>query len=109
LRIPFPRTYGRSLAGRLLLPALATALFALSGTAAAASADAEAGSCSFQDMRSCKSCAALSTALEGIQPYDGSYEENIKWTPLFGAFLKNCQRLALHLVEERGADPAYGG
>jgi len=108
---PFLRTNGRSLAARLLLPAFASALIALSGTAAAASADteADAGSCSFQDMRSCKTCAALSTALEGIQPYDGRYEENIKWTPLFGAFLKNCQRLALHLIEERGAEPAYGG
>lgn len=97
----------RSLAGRMVLPALAAALMALSGPAAAA-AD-EDRSCSFQDMRACRTCAELSTALEGIQPYDGAYEDDIKWTPLFGAFLKNCQRLALHLIEDRQADPTYGG
>jgi len=90
------------------LLSLATALLvALPGTAAAASADA--GTCSFEDMRSCGSCAELAVALDGVEPHAGRYEDNIKWSPLFGAFLKNCQRLALHLVEERGADPAFGG
>lgn len=110
LRPPFPRTGRRSPAARLLLPAVAAALMTLSGTALAASADTDAErACSFQYMRGCKTCADLSTALEGIQPYDGRYEEDIKWSPLFGAFLKNCQRLALHLIEERNADPSYGG
>lgn len=103
----------RSVIQRLLLPAVAAALLALPGAAAAASSavgsEPGEGTCSFQDMRSCKTCAALSGALEGIEPHDGRYEEDIKWSPLFGAFLKNCQRLALHLVEERNADPAFGG
>lgn len=92
-----------------LLPAavIAAALVALPGTAAAASADA--GACSFADMRSCASCSELAAALDGVEPHAGRYEDDIKWSPLFGAFLKNCQRLALHLVEERGADPAFGG
>ncbi|MCO5118202.1 MAG: hypothetical protein M9951_01010 [Burkholderiaceae bacterium] len=97
----------RSLLGRLLLPALVAAAIALPGTAAAANADT--GACSFQEMRNCASCAELSAALEGVPPHDGRYEDNIKWTPLFGAFLKNCQRLALHLIEERNADPSLGG
>lgn len=97
----------RSLLGRLLLPALVAAAIALPGTAAAANADT--GACSFQEMRNCASCAELSAALEGVPPHDGRYEDNIKWTPLFGAFLKNCQRLALHLVEDEHARPALGG
>ena len=95
--------------GRLLLPALAAALIALPGTAAAASAGSDAGSCSFQEMRNCRTCAELASALDGISPHDGRYEDGIKWSPLFGAFLKNCQRLALRLVEEQKAEPALGG
>ncbi|MFA7504114.1 MAG: hypothetical protein WCZ28_05395 [Burkholderiaceae bacterium] len=98
----------RSLVERLLLPALAAAMIALPGTAAA-SADSDRASCSFEEMRSCRTCAELSVALEGISPHDGRYEQDIKWSPLFGAFLKNCQRLALHLVEDRHADPSLGG
>jgi hypothetical protein len=104
IRPPVPRT-SRFLAARMVLPLLAAALIALPGAAGAQ----EGRSCSFQDMRACRTCAELSDALEGIQPYDGAYEDDIKWTPLFGAFLKNCQRLALHLIEDRQADPTYGG
>lgn len=112
-RFPARRPFLRPMIGRLLLPALAAAAIALPGTAAAANADAgksaESGRCSFQEMRSCRTCSELSVALEGISPHDGRYEDDIKWSPLFGAFLKNCQRLALYLVEEQKADPALGG
>ena len=108
-RLPASRPICAPSIGRLFLPALAAALIALPGTAAAASADGDPGICSFQEMRNCRTCAELSTALDGISPHDGRYEDDIKWSPLFGAFLKNCQRLALHLVEEQKAEPALGG
>ncbi len=110
-RFPARRPTLRPIIGRLLLPALAAAAIALPGTAVAANADAGADpeSCSFQEMRNCRSCAELATALDGVPPNDGRYEDGIKWSPLFGAFLKNCQRLALHLVEEQKAEPALGG
>src|SRR5690606_23232727 len=77
IRPPVPRT-SRFLAARMVLPLLAAALIALPGAAGAQ----EGRSCSFQDMRACRTCAELSDALEGIQPYDGAYEDDIKWTPL---------------------------
>lgn len=107
-RFPLPRPVLPAILARLLLPVLAAAMLGLSGPARA-SADSDRASCSFEEMRSCRTCAELATALEGVSPHDGRYEEDIKWSPLFGAFLKNCQRLALHLVEERQADPALGG
>lgn len=93
----------------LLLAVVLTTGPGLSASAHAAGGDSGTAACSFEDMRSCASCNELSTALDGISPSAGRYEDDIKWSPLFGAFLKNCQRLALHLVEEREAEPALGG
>lgn len=101
-----PRSRGLA-TSRLLLPALAATLLAVSAPAASNGATPDA--CSFQDMRGCQTCAELSVAIEGISPDEGRYEDGIRWTPLFGAFLKNCQRLALHLVEDEHARPALGG
>jgi hypothetical protein len=106
-----PIRFGPAPTGVAFAFAFALALVAAPAGPAAAEpkgASREAA-CSFSDMRACDSCNELADAVKDIEPHDGRYEENIKWSPLFGAFLKNCQRLALHLVEERGADPALGG
>lgn len=94
------------LRGAALCSALALAIPA--HASGPASGPVSGGHCSFGDMRACRDCRALSEAVKGVKPFAGRYEDDIKWTPLFGAFLKNCQSLGRRLLAE-GADPNRGG